>query len=119
MRINRSRTLLYFALPVLLLAACVFQTSTASAQMTSVGIDCSQVQALQLLKQDNLGAGLALIECGIVRGGEPSTGGAAKLPAPPNIRVSNRSCTSASACTKSESMVSASTKDKGQTIVAN
>jgi hypothetical protein len=109
----------YLTLPVLLLAACVVQPSVASAQMTSVGIDCSQVQALQLLKQDNLGAGLALIECGIVRGGQPSAGAATKLPTPPNIRVSNRACTSSATCTKSESMVWASTKNKGQTIVVN
>ncbi|HWY53065.1 MAG TPA: hypothetical protein VNZ03_01295 [Terriglobales bacterium] len=119
MRNNRSRMFCYFALPVLLLAACVVHPSLASAQMTSVGVDCSQIQAYQLLKQDNLGAGRVLIECGIVRGGQPSTGTATKPPAPPNIRVSNRACSSSSTCTKSESMVSASTKNKGQTIVAN
>src|SRR5579859_6419907 len=71
---NRSRVLYYFALPALLLAACAFQPLPASAQMTSVGIDCSQIAALQLLKQDNMGAGLALIECGIVQGGRPTAG---------------------------------------------
>jgi hypothetical protein len=112
---NRSRMLCYIALPVLLLAACVLQPSPASAQMTSVGIDCSQIQALGLLKQDNMRAGLALIECGIVQGGHP-TDGAAKLPNPPNIRVSNRSCSSASSCTKSENMVWASTKNRKQIV---
>src|ERR1700687_480462 len=96
---NRNKMLCYFALPVLLLAACVLQPSLASAQMTSVGIDCSQIQALQLMKQDNMGAGRVLIECGIVQGGHPTTGSATKSPAPPNIRVSNRSCTSSSSCT--------------------
>jgi hypothetical protein len=114
---NRSRMLCYFALPVLLLAACVLQPLPASAQMTSVGIDCSQIQALQLLKQDNLGAGKALIECGIVRGGQPSSA-ASKLPKmPPNIRVSNRACSDQFHCTKSESNVWASTKNPNQIVV--
>jgi hypothetical protein len=43
----------------------------AVAQMTSVGIDCSQINALNLLKQENFRAGQALIECGIVPGGCP------------------------------------------------
>jgi hypothetical protein len=115
---RRSRMLWYLALPALLLAACVFQPLPASAQMTSVGIDCSQIEALQLLKQDNMGAGLALIECGIVGGGKPSAA-AHQMPAPPNVLVSNRACSSASSCTKSESMASASTKNKGKTIVVN
>jgi hypothetical protein len=115
---NRSKRFCYFALPVLLLAACVLQPSSASAQMTSVGIDCGQIQALQLLKQDNMGAGRALIECGIVQGGHPTTGKATSMPVPPNVRASNRACTSASSCTKSESTVWASTKNPKQ-IVAN
>ena len=114
---NRSRMLCYFTLPALLLAACVLQPSPASAQMTSLGIDCSQVNVSRLLMEDNLGAGRLLIECGYAPGGQPA-GGAVKSPAPPNIRVSNRACTAGS-CTKSESMVSASTKNKGQTIVVN
>jgi hypothetical protein len=117
MRNNRSRMLCHFALPILLLAACVFQPSLASAQMTSLGIDCSQVNVSHLLMEDNLGAGRLLIECGYAPGGQPA-GGAVKSPAPPNIRVSNRACTAGS-CTKSESMVSASTKDNGKTIIVN
>ena len=113
---NRSRMLYYFALPALLLAACAFQPLPASAQMTSVGIDCSQIAALQLLKQDNMGAGLALIECGIVQGGRPTAGGI-KLPAPPNVLVSNRACGSASSCTKSKSMVFANVKNPTQVVV--
>ena len=70
---DRSRILCYFALPVLLLAACVLQPSRASAQMTSVGIDCSKIDVSCLLKEDNLGAGRILIECGIVQGGHPSS----------------------------------------------
>lgn len=88
--------------------------------MTSVGIDCSQINALQLMKQDNLGAGKVLIECGVVTGGQPVDGEDGDSPlTPPNIQVSNRSCTSSSACTKSESSVWGSTKDNGTTIVVN
>jgi hypothetical protein len=87
--------------------------------MTSLGVDCSQINALQLLKADNLGAGLILIECGILQGGQPEAGAALNRPTPPNIRVSNRSCSSSQSCTKSESMSAASTKDKGKTIVVN
>ena len=117
---NRSRMLWYLALPALLVVACVLQPVQALAQTTSLGIDCARIQVSRLLMEDNLGAGRVLIECGIVRGGQPSTGsGAAKLPAPPNIRVSNRACTDSGSCTKSESMVSGSTKNKGKTIVVN
>jgi hypothetical protein len=70
------------------------------------------------MKQDNMRAGLALIECGIVRGGEPSDNVASPL-IPPNILVSNRACVSASSCTKSESSVWGSTKDNGNTLVVN
>ena len=115
---NRSRMFWYFALPALLVVACVLQPTSARAE-TPPGIDCARIDASALLKEDNLGAGRILIECGIVRGGEPTAGVAGKLPAPPNIRVSNRACSSASSCTKSESMVWASTKNKGKTIVAN
>ena len=116
---NRSRMPYYSALPMLFLVACVLQPTPAGAQMTSLGVDCSQIQALQLLKQDNLGAGRILIECGIVQGGHPSNDAPSSPLAPPNIRVSNRACSSSSSCTKSESMVWASTKNKGKTIVAN
>ncbi len=51
------RNLGYFALPVLLLAACVLQPIAAQAQMTSVGMDCSQIRALGIEKQDNMRAG--------------------------------------------------------------
>lgn len=43
---TRSKMLWYFTLPILLLVACVLQPAPALAQMTSVGIDCSQVQEL-------------------------------------------------------------------------
>lgn len=118
MKIHRNKMLWYFALPSLLVVACVLQPAPAMAQMTSVGIDCSQIQALQIMKQDNMGAGRVLIECGIVQGGQPTLPGFAP-PAPPNIQVSNRSCTSSSSCTKSESMVWGSTKNNGKTIVVN
>src|SRR5579862_7527395 len=102
---NGRTTLGYLALPVLLLVACAVQPTPAVAQMTSVGIDCSQIQALGIQKQENLAAGRVLIECGLAKGGQ--LGKAANFPLmPPNIQVSNRSCTSSSACTKSENMVS-------------
>ena len=122
MKINdRSRSLCYFALPALLLAACVFQPSLANAQMTSLGVDCSLINVPSLMMQDNMGAGRILIECGIVRGGQPSVaGGVHKAPVPPNVRVSNGSaCSSSSDVCGSESMVAGSTADQGQTIVAN
>lgn len=109
-----SRTLCYLVLPVLLLAVCVLQPTSAQAQMTSVGIDCSQIHSMGILKQDNMRAGRVLIECGIVQGGKPSVGDA-KPAAPPNILVSNRSCANASSCTKSENMV----WGNGSTIVVN
>ena len=113
---GRSRTLCYFALPALLLAACMLQPTSAQAQMTSVGIDCSQIQALGILKQDNMRAGRVLIDCGLVQGGRPGTADS-RPPAPPNIRVSSRACSNAQNCTKSESMVWASSVDP--TIVVN
>ena len=112
----RGRKLWYFALPLSLMAACVLQAAPVSAQVTSTGFDCSRVQGL--LKQDNMAAGRLLIECGIVQGGRPAAPGDAP-PSAPNIRVSNRKCTDAASCTKSENMVGVSTKDGGQTIVVN
>jgi len=117
---DRSKSLCYFALPVLLLAACVLQPSLASAQMTSLGVDCSKIDVSHLLMEDNLGAGRILIECGIVRGGQPSAHVVTKPAPPPNIRVSNGSdCNSSSDVCGSESMVAGSTKNKGKTIVVN
>jgi hypothetical protein len=116
---HRSRKLWYLALPILFLVACVLQPAPAGAQMTSVGIDCSQIHALGIDKQDNLRAGLVLIECGLVQGGHPS--GIAGTPitptAPPNVRASNRACSSSSSCTKSESNAWASTKNPNQIVV--
>ncbi|HEY7099641.1 MAG TPA: hypothetical protein VH437_23150 [Terriglobales bacterium] len=113
-RYGRSKTLFYFALPAFLLAACVLQPTSAKAQMTSVGVDCSQITAQSIMVQDNMRAGRVLIECGVVRGGRPAAGDDA-LAAPPNILVSNRSCANSSNCTKSESMV----WGNGSTIVVN
>jgi hypothetical protein len=122
MKMNgRSRSFCYLALSVSLLAACVFQPSLASAQMTSMGVDCAQINVPSLMMQDNMRAGRILIECGIVQGGQPTVAGVArKATAPPNIRVSNGSdCNSGSDVCGSESMVAASTADKGQTVVVN
>ena len=115
---KRISTPCYLALPALVLAAIVLQPASAHAQMTSVGIDCAQIQNLQLMKQDNMRAGQALIECGIVRGGHAAEAGTVP-PAPPNVNVSNRACTDQFNCTHSENMVYGSTKDNGTTIVVN
>ena len=99
MKMNgRSRSFCYLALSVSLLAACVFQPSLASAQMTSMGVDCAQINVPSLMMQDNMRAGRILIECGIVQGGQPTAAGVTrKATAPPNIRVSNGSdCNSGS-----------------------
>ena len=111
---NSSRLLKCSAL---LLAACAFLLVPAVAQMTSTGLSCQQIQSMNLLRQDNMRAGLTLIECGIVKGGSPTSGEAEENepPAPPNILASNRSCGSASTCTKSENMV----WSNGSTIVVN
>src|SRR5258708_35497235 len=94
--------------------------------MTSVGIDCSEIRALGIDKQENLRAGIVMIECGLAPAG--STLGAGEQPASgeslmpfvlTNVQVSNRSCSSSSSCTKSERMVWASTANGGQTIVDN
>lgn len=116
-----SRTFWYVAFSVAILAACILQPQ-AWAQMTSTGIDCSQIGALRLLQQDNMRAGLTLIECGVVQGGKPQGGGdevSGDEPQPPNILVSNRTCTSGSSCTRSESMVFASPKAGDHTVVVN
>ncbi len=99
---------------ILTLAVCAFALP-AMAQMTSTGIDCSQISALNLLKQDNMRAGQTLIECGIVQGGEPEGGSDINFPAPPNVLVSNRSCSGPTSCTKSENMV----WENGSTVVVN
>ena len=108
------------AIVVFALIACVSMTMPAMAQMTSVGIDCSQINQYHLLVQENLRALKALVECGIVKGGGPPSAREAEeedYPAPPNVLVSNRTCTSQSTCTKSENMVWSS--PDGQTIVVN
>ena len=102
------------AICMLTLTVCALAVP-AMAQMTSVGIDCSQLSSIHALSQENLRVGKALIECGIVPGGSPSAERGNEAPAPPNVLVSNRSCSSASSCTKSESMV----WGNGSTIVVN
>src|ERR1700738_3462120 len=115
---NQNRMSWY--LPVaLVLGTCVLQPTAVLAQKTSSGLDCSQLAALQINKQDNLGAGLAMIECGLSVGGRASGSGSEltdETPAPPNLLVSNRTCTSGSSCTKSESNAWANPKNGGQTI---
>lgn len=108
----------HFAICALTVALGAFAVP-AMAQMTSVGIDCSQVNQYHLLSQENMRVGKALIECGIVKGGGTPSDVEAEdnYPAPPNVLVSNRTCTSQTSCTKSESMVWAS--PDGQTLVVN
>ncbi|MBI3475361.1 MAG: exo-alpha-sialidase [Acidobacteria bacterium] len=115
---NDKKTLLSFALPMVLGVACVLQPVKADAQMTSVGVDCSQIAAKGIMMQDNMRAGRVLIECGVVRAGQPADSIEAPL-SPPNIQVSDRACVDGASCTKSESAVWASTKDNGKTIVVN
>jgi hypothetical protein len=101
------------------LAACLLQ-QPAQAQETTTGIPCSQIAALHLEKQQNLRAGLTLIECGVEKGGRPSSSAAKSdvdSPQPPNVLVSNRTCTSPATCTKSTSMVWHSTRAADDTVV--
>jgi len=121
MRNSRCRAFCYFTLPAVLLAACVLQPSQAVAQTNSVNVDCASIDVASLMMQDNMRAGLILIQCGIVQGGHPSAiGGAHSATTPPNVRVSNGSdCSSSADVCGSESMVAASTADKGKTVVVN
>jgi hypothetical protein len=121
MRNSRCRAFCYFALPAVLLAACVLQPSQALAETNSLGVDCAKINVASLMMQDNMHAGLILVQCGIVPGGHTSAIDGKHSPtAPPNVRVSNGSdCSSSSDLCGSESMVAASTADKGQTVVVN
>lgn len=119
---NHSRNTLWWALPALLLVACIVAPGFAQAQQTTTGIPCSEIASRHLLMQDNLGAGLTLIECGVVQGGggDRGHGGEEDLPPqPPNVQVSNRTCTSGAACTHSESMVMHSLRVGDNTVVVN
>jgi Neuraminidase (sialidase) len=89
--------------------------------MTSMGVDCSEINIPKLMMQDNMRAGRILIECGIMQGGSPSSGVAThKLPVPPNVVTSNGSdCSASDDVCGSESMVAASTADGGKTVVVN
>ncbi len=119
---GRNRTLWGFGITILTVTVCLCSLSPLQAQMTSTGIDCSQITVLHLLQQENLRAGRALIECGVIPGRQ-GIGSRDEVsgdePQPPNILVSNRTCSSASSCTKSESMVWHSAKPGDNTIVVN
>jgi hypothetical protein len=118
---TNPRGLWYLALPVLILAVCVFQPA-AQAQQTTTGIPCSDIASKHLLMQENFRAGLTAIECGVIPGGKPAGTGhevEGDEPQPPNVLVSNRTCTSGSACTHSESMVMHSTAAGSQLLVVN
>ena len=119
---KHSHKLLWCSALPILLAVCVMSPVLAQAQMTSVGIDCSQLAAIHALQQENMRVGVALMECGVVP--RPTGGGtgdevSGDAPAPPNVLVSNRSCSSGSTCTKSESMIWRSSRSGDMTVVTN
>ena len=119
---NDSRRVLWYTLPVLVLAVCLLAPGLAQAQQTTTGIPCSQIASRHLLMQDNMGAGLTLIQCGVVQGGKPEAAGNdldEDAPQPPNVLVSNRTCTASNHCTKSESMVARSTAPGSGLMVTN
>jgi hypothetical protein len=117
---DRGKALWYIALPALLVAVCVLQP-LGQAQTTTTGVPCSEIGSRHLLMQDNQGAGLTLIQCGVVQGGKPTTEheGEEFAPQPPNVLVSNRTCSGPDACTHSESMVAHSTAAGNNTMVTN
>lgn len=118
---EHARRLWYFALPALIGTALTIGTGQAQAQQTTTGVSCSEIAAKHLLVQENMRAGLTLIECGVVQGGgdEDKTGSEVEPPQPPNVQVSNRTCTSSAACTHSESMIMHSTRVGDSTVVVN
>lgn len=118
---NDSRRMLWWTLPALLVVACILAPGFAQAQQTTTGIPCSEIASRRLLMQDNMRAGLTLIECGVVKGGdgERGRGGEEEAPQPPNVQVSNRTCTGPDACTHSESMVWPDTAPGSQLVVVN
>jgi len=118
---SHSRMQWYFALPVLLLGACVLGSGIAQAQTTTTGIPCSDIAARHLLIQDNLGAGRTLIECGVVQGGTPDSlhgAGEDEPTVPPNVLVSTNVCSN-DECVRSESMVWHSLRAGDNTTVVN
>ncbi len=119
---STTRGMLRLALPALGLAALTLGPGLAQAQMTTTGIDCSQIASLHLLQQENMRAGLALMECGVIPRPDVDVEGDSMdndAPQPPNVLVSNRNCSSGSSCTKSESMVYKSTRVGEDVIVVN
>jgi hypothetical protein len=115
MKNSAIQQLWYLALSSILFLACV-----AQAQQTTTGIPCSQISALHLEKQQNLRSGLTLIQCGVEKGGRPSNSAGepdVNAPQPPNVLVSNRTCSDPSTCTKSTSMVWHSTRAGDNTLV--
>jgi len=122
MKTTSSNRTWHIALPLLIVAACLLGPGLAQAQMTSTGVDCSQIAAKHLLVQDNLRAGLILMECGVVpRPGADKLRGeeADDDTLPPNVLVSNRTCSSNTSCTHSESMVWHSPAAGSNTVVVN
>jgi hypothetical protein len=104
-----------------MMVAFVLNPASAVAQKTTTGIDCSQIAAKHLLQQDNQRAGLTLMECGVIPRAKGAGAGAEEdaPQLPPNVLVSNRSCSSGSSCTHSESMVWHSTVPNNNTVVVN
>jgi len=110
----------YVALSVSLLMAFALQMQ--AQQFTSWGRPCTDIVKYNMLHQENLGAGLTMIECGVIPGGSGEFTGSDTIgdaPTPPNVLVSNRSCSSGSSCTRSESMVWHSGRPGDNTLVVN
>lgn len=106
----------------LLVSLAHFSGTTAQAQITSVGVNCSEISKLHLLQQTNMRAAVVLSECGIT-GGLRSDAARRRLEPdplqPPNVLVSNRTCSSYTNCTKSTSSVWHSTRAVDNTVVVN
>jgi len=103
-----------------------FACISSLAQMTSVGIDCSQIQALGIDRQANLRAAKVMSECGLSYGSAADThdtkpaGGEWLEPLGiTNVLVSTAKCTSSNNCERNTSVVWASSADGGKTLVDN
>lgn len=110
------------ALAIFVAIACI----SSLAQMTSVGIDCSQIQALAIDRQANLRAAKVMSECGLsersIADAYDAETAATEWFAPPgitNVLVSTAKCTSSNNCERNSSVVWASSADGGKTLVDN
>jgi hypothetical protein len=104
----------------------VFSCISSGAQMTSVGIDCSQIEVLGIDRQTNLRAARVMSECGSNYDSAADTydlGWAGTEPLEPlgikNVLVSTAKCTTSTNCERNTSVVWASSEDGGKTLVDN